>query len=108
MKSLRLADILTKEFLNSIQYQDLWETLRNSKIYSGEFEHPYKKGIIYSKDSYAPIIDVHGDPYKVLCFINDISDQKVVYTTAEDPEKKPSLEVQEDKKKDYDFDLDDE
>ncbi len=106
LKSLRLADLFTKDFLNSIQYQDLWETLRKGKIYSGEFEHPYKKGVIWSKDSYAPIIDIHGDAYKVLCFVNDISEQKMICSI--DDKDKKVVEAKEEKKKSYDFEIDDE
>jgi len=109
IRNLRMADLFTKDFINSIQYQTLWETIRNGKIYSGEFEHPYKKGTIWSKDSYAPIIDVHGDPYKILCFINDISDQKITYidNTLEEKQAEEARNAEEKRKK-YDFELDDE
>jgi len=106
IKNLRLADLLTKDFLNSSQYKDLWETLRTGKIYSGEFEHPYKKGLVWSKDSYAPIVDIHGDPYKVLCFVNDISEQKIASST--DLENVSIDEKQNEEKKNYDYELDDE
>jgi len=113
IKNIRLADLLTKDFLNSNQYKDLWETLRTGKIYSGEFEHPYKKGIVWSKDSYAPIVDNHGDPYKVLCFVNDISEQKNISSTAENNDKTATEifskeELKKEEQKNYDYDLDDE
>jgi PAS domain S-box-containing protein len=108
MKSLRLADLFTPDFLNSIQYQDLWETIRKGKIFSGEFEHPYKKGLVWSKDSYAPIIDIHGDPYKILCFVNDVSDQKMMCSLGDDKEKHIAEAPKEEKKKNYDYELDDE
>jgi methyl-accepting chemotaxis protein len=109
LRTFRLADLFTSEFVESIQYQSLWETLRSGKILSGEFEHPYKKGTIWSKDSYAPILDVHGDPYKVMCFVNDITEQKAAFLSTVDTEKQAEeARIAEEKRKKYDYELDDE
>jgi PAS domain S-box-containing protein len=108
LKTFRLADLFTSEFVESIQYQSLWETIRSGKILSGEFEHPYKKGTIWSKDSYAPILDVHGDPYKVMCFVNDITEQKAAFLCSVDTEKQAEeARIAEEKRKKYDYELDD-
>ena len=62
---------------NSLEYKQMWNTLREGESVEGEFERMDRGGnIIYIKGIYTPIFDMNGKPEKVLELAFDISQSK--------------------------------
>ena len=61
----------------SREYKDFWAKLGAGNFDSGEYKRIAKDGSeIWIQASYNPIYDVNGDPYKVVKYATDISEQK--------------------------------
>ncbi|MEE2670467.1 MAG: PAS domain-containing methyl-accepting chemotaxis protein [Bdellovibrionota bacterium] len=66
------------EFVNSIEYKQLWNTLRAGNFFAGEFKRFTKDGReIWINASYNPIFDGDGNPVKVVKFATDVTEAKV-------------------------------
>lgn len=64
-------------YVASKEYAKFWETLRSGRFHSGEFSRLGKNGRqIYIRATYNPILDLKGEPVKVLKIADDITPQK--------------------------------
>lgn len=62
--------------VNSQDYQQLWNTLRQGIYTSGDFRRFGKGGQeIWIHGSYNPIFDPDGNPYKIIKFASDLSER---------------------------------
>ena len=61
----------------AVQYLQDWKKLARGKSLSGEFQYINKVGDkVWIRSSYNPILDLNGQPYKILNFAQDINDVK--------------------------------
>jgi PAS domain S-box-containing protein len=61
----------------TVQYLQDWKTLTRGKSLSGEFQYINKAGEkVWVRSSYNPILDLNGQPYKILNFAQDVNDVK--------------------------------
>ncbi len=69
--------MVSDEQKNSDDYQRFWADLRAGIPQSGEFKRVAKHGkIVWIKGSYAPILDLDGNPYKVVKYAQEITREK--------------------------------
>lgn len=62
---------------SSIAYRDFWEKLNRGEYESGEFKRLTRTGEeIWISATYNPIFDLNGNPYKVVKFASDVTEQK--------------------------------
>jgi methyl-accepting chemotaxis protein len=67
----------TPEYRNSIEYKNFWEKLNRGQYEAGEFERINKSGeSIWISATYNPILDIKGNPVKVVKYASDITQQK--------------------------------
>lgn len=63
---------------NTSEYSLLWEKLVQGEAVSGEFKRIAKNGSeFWISGSYNPIPDINGQPYKIVLYANDITEQKL-------------------------------
>ena len=61
----------------SNEYKQFWNQLRAGEYFSGQYQRFAKGGKeIWVQASYNPIMDEHGNPYKVIKYASDITEQK--------------------------------
>jgi methyl-accepting chemotaxis protein len=66
----------TPEFAASDQYRDLWLALAAGHPSSGEYMRVHKSGKpVWLQASYNPVIGADGEPFKVIKFATDITEQ---------------------------------
>ena len=62
----------------SSQYRDLWDDLARGAYRAGEFQRVAKGGrLVWIQASYNPILDADGEPFKVVKYATDITEQKL-------------------------------
>ena len=67
-----------KEYIETQDYKDFWNKLGQGEFESGEFKRFTKDGSeIWINASYNPILNAEGEPYKVVKYASDITEQKV-------------------------------
>lgn len=67
------------EFLNNHaqEYAAFWATLREGEIQTAEFKRVGNKGKeVWLQASYTPFVDRKGEPYKIVKFATDVTEQK--------------------------------
>lgn len=70
---------IENKYSKSKEYKDFWKELKQGKFKQGEFERRGKdNNIVWIQGSYNPILDAHGQPYKVLKIAVDITGQKEI------------------------------
>ncbi|MCX2743201.1 PAS domain S-box protein [Mangrovivirga sp. M17] len=75
---------VTNEIKNSEAYQKFWSELRNGQYQAGEFKRLNKQGNeVWLQASYNPIMDLNGQPYKIVKYASNISAQKKAEKQAE-------------------------
>ena len=63
-------------YKNSHEYKEFWENLRKGEFQAAQFKRISKNGTeIWIEASYNPIFDQDGNPFKVVKFATDISEQ---------------------------------
>ncbi|WP_431125496.1 response regulator [Flagellimonas flava] len=66
-------------YSKSSEYKGFWKELKQGEFKQGEFERRGKDNkTIWIQGSYNPILDVEGQPYKVLKIAVDITEQKEI------------------------------
>lgn len=62
------------EYANTSEYHDFWQRLGQGQFFGGEFERVGNGGkkVVISA-TYNPILDAHGQPYKVVKYASDIT-----------------------------------
>lgn len=64
-------------YAKSKEYTDFWNKLNTGEYITGEFERITKNGnTVWLQAAYNPIMDVNGNPYKVVKFATNITSQK--------------------------------
>ena len=72
-----------KEYVETQEYKDFWDTLGKGKFSSGEYKRFAKDGSeIWINASYNPVFDAEGNPYKVVKYATDITEQVKIRETA--------------------------
>lgn len=67
-----------QNYIKTKDYKDFWTKLGAGMFQSGEFQRVHKDGSeIWIQASYNPIKDVRGNPYKVVKYASDITEQKM-------------------------------
>jgi PAS domain S-box-containing protein len=62
-------------------YQVFWERLAKGEFINDEFQRVHKSGkILWLRGIYNPIYDIHGKPYKIVKFAQDITQEKILKT----------------------------
>ncbi len=66
------------EYAASHEYRDFWDSLRRGEYVAAEFRRVAKDGSdVWIQASYNPILDVRGNPIKVVKFATDITERKL-------------------------------
>ncbi|MCA9061697.1 MAG: PAS domain S-box protein [Planctomycetaceae bacterium] len=62
---------------NTLEYRQFWEQLRSGRFQGGEFERINKNGeSVWIQATYNPILDLSGEPFKVVKYATDITSEK--------------------------------
>ncbi len=73
-----------QETANSNEYREFWASLNAGEYQAGEFMRVAKGGNeIWIQASYNPVLDLDGNPYKVIKFASDITQQKQMQISVE-------------------------
>jgi len=66
------------DFAHSTEYKDFWEKLNRGEFESGEYKRLGKEGKeVWIQASYNPILDLNGQPFKVVKYASDVTEQKL-------------------------------
>ncbi len=76
VKTMTHKDFIDQKLIDDGTYNEIWNKLRKGNAHSDIFEHDLRKGKIWTQETLTPISDSSGNPYKVMTFIVDISEQK--------------------------------
>jgi PAS domain S-box-containing protein len=70
--------LLSKQDRNTKEYKQFWQKLgKKGEFASGEFSRIAKNGeVFWLRGTYNPILDLNGKPYKVVKYVQDITEQK--------------------------------
>lgn len=69
---------VTPEYAQSAEYAAFWKGLRAGRYDQGEYKRLGKDGReIWIQASYNPILDMNGNPFKVVKYASDITAQKI-------------------------------
>ncbi len=75
---------VSPEHAASAEYRALWQRLASGTFEQGEFQRFKKSGEeIWIQASYNPIFDMNGNPFKVVKFATDITDQVLAWRRTE-------------------------
>ena len=67
-----------ESFRNSVEYRQFWEALNRGEYQAGEYKRIGKGGKeVWIQASYNPILDLNGNPFKVVKYATDVSEQKL-------------------------------
>ena len=65
-----------REYSQSNEYRDFWAVLNRGEYQNGEFKRYDKQGNeIWIQATYNPILDINGEPFKVVKYASDITQQ---------------------------------
>ena len=68
---------VTPDFAKSAEYRDFWDALKRGEYQSAEYLRIGKGGKqVWIQASYNPILDLNGEPYKVVKYATDITGRK--------------------------------
>ncbi len=68
---------LESEYAVSQEYKEFWKDLNRGEFKSGEFKRLGKGGrTVWIQASYNPIFDLNNNPYKVVKYASDVTEQK--------------------------------
>jgi methyl-accepting chemotaxis protein len=68
--------LCTGDYVTSAEYRDFWLRLRKGEYLTGRFHRIGKFGRdVWIQATYNPIFDMHGQPFKVVKYAHDITDQ---------------------------------
>ena len=69
---------VSEETKNSFEYKAFWNKLKNGEFESGEYKRIGKGSRdVWIQATYNPILNLEGNPYKVVKFATDITAQKL-------------------------------
>ncbi len=68
--------LCTGDYITSVEYRDFWLRLRKGEYLSGRFHRIGKfSRDVWIQATYNPIFNLQGEPYKVVKYAHDITDQ---------------------------------
>lgn len=71
--------LVDPNYANSAEYTQFWDKLGRGKYDSGEYKRIGKNGKeVWIQASYNPILDSNGEPFKVVKYAADITEQKLL------------------------------
>lgn len=71
--------LVDPNYANSAEYTQFWDKLSRGKYDSGEYKRIGKNGKeVWIQASYNPILDSNGEPFKVVKYAADITEQKLL------------------------------
>lgn len=77
IKNQPFADFWKEEFKN--QAHEIWDELTQSNFVEGEYEWATERELpLWVKGTFNPILDMNGDPFKVVLIANDITHPKML------------------------------
>jgi methyl-accepting chemotaxis protein len=66
---------VTEKYENSKEYTEFWDSLRNRKFVTGQFERIKSDGTaVWLQATYSPIFDLEGKPYKIMKIATDVTE----------------------------------
>lgn len=70
---------VTEQEQNSAEYEHFWKDLGKGKFVNKEFKRINKNGeVVWLRGIYNPIYDINGNPYKIVKFAIDITQEKAL------------------------------
>lgn len=70
--------LVSKDYANTKEYTEFWQRLEQGKHETNEFMRINKQGQeVWIQASYNPILDFNSQPYKVVKYATDITQQKI-------------------------------
>lgn len=72
------SKLLLPQYIEDGTYEEIWNKLRFGKSYSGYFRYLFNTREIWTQETLTPIKNEYGDAYKVMDFIVDITEQKML------------------------------
>jgi len=85
-----------ESYKNSSEYSDFWKKLNTGSFDSGEYLRIGKNGKeVWIQASYNPIMDIDGNPYKVVKYAQDISEKKKIAFEVENTSKELTLSAKD-------------
>ena len=67
-----------ESFRNSVEYRQFWEALNRGEYQAGEYKRIGKGGKeVWIQASYNPILDLNGNPVKVVKYATEVTEQKL-------------------------------
>ncbi|MDE1159616.1 MAG: PAS domain S-box protein [Neorhizobium sp.] len=77
--------LVEREFAESQAYEDFWQTLRSGNYHSGMYKRIGKDGReVWIQASYNPILDLNGNPRRVIKYATDVSSNVAIAEAFED------------------------
>ena len=71
------------DYKNGKEYKEFWASLNRGEYQAAEYKRLGKGGKeVWIQASYNPILDLNGNPYKVVKFATDITEQTALFHTA--------------------------
>ncbi len=71
--------LVEESYWRSAEYREFWKNLNRGQYQSGQFKRIGKHGKeVWIQASYNPILDANGNPYKVIKFATDVTQQKLL------------------------------
>ncbi|MFT6733187.1 MAG: methyl-accepting chemotaxis protein [Polaribacter sp.] len=72
------------EYAKSVEYKQFWEKLNNGVFEAAEYKRIGKGGKeVWIQASYNPIMDLNGNPFKVVKFATDVTERTILFQTAQ-------------------------
>ena len=85
IKAKHHSMFVEKEYRDSEDYKNFWQTLRQGKFISGEFKRIGNNNkTVWIQASYNPIYNTNGEPIKVVKYATDITAQKTAISLISD------------------------
>ena len=85
IKAKHHSMFVEKEYRDSEDYKNFWQTLRQGKFISGEFKRIGNNNkTVWIQASYNPIYNTNGEPVKVVKYATDITAQKTAISLISD------------------------
>lgn len=77
IKGMHHSIFVDEDFKDSPDYKAFWKLLNDGEYHTGRYRRRGKDGRdVWLEASYNPILDLHGRPFKVVKYANDITDRQ--------------------------------
>jgi diguanylate cyclase (GGDEF)-like protein/PAS domain S-box-containing protein len=87
------SHLVEKSYARSMEYSEFWETLRRGRYHAGLYKRLGKDGKeIWIQASYNPILDLNGQPRKVIKYATDVTSNVALAEAFEDAKRQAHLD----------------